>query len=1765
MATTQSDLRARLLGLPVTTPVIDETDPTSLRARLLAPGRSPSTALAQPFPIGTGAAFMAGVGEGLTDFLTIAGMDYEGVKPVTGGEKFVKGVGHLAGLIGAFVPFSYGTGFAMRGLGLAKGANAMNPAVFKFAQTTTAFGLQEFGAGETPKEGVKRGLMGAAFAGGIEGFVLAKRLKSAAKLPMPTSGVGSEAAAAGAEYVVHPDLVTLYRDLNIFGTDDVQKIVDKLVLLGDETAGFQEAAAALGQLYAPNGLTIVSALTDPARFARFIQKENPWTKFYFRNTGGKIGALTEAESKRWVATDGVPGTHEVLMHDTRYVTRLERVAGRDPRLKETLKFLGTGEAIPLTDAYKLLLTDVPGEMLPTPQLFRLGKGSKRAAEQLGKGVRGRTVFEHNSSSGEIELLMEIGGGPFSELSTLAHEYSHAFTSVWDNVTGQRRTSTLREVFGEIAPAEAGARTGESMTVAHGHPLVKALKQAQEEVLIFGYMTEQKMSLSLAKKTAKAFREKKRDYFNRDEELTSWFFELMLLDPKKARGLAPQAVNVLAKRITDDSPKLMRLMSRKGNGFSEAMGLRWAEDRAGKKVWSVLAPLRFTEKQIRNWKAYGLIDGMEVRYGTAQETHVVLKTVAGTGRDKALNRVQLQNARTGAKFTVDRSKVTRPTYPRMALQSKLVGDHLSTLMKKSQGWMGFVRGNADGSFQRGVVDLAKFARAESFVKYMQRHQAEILKGGKISSIKDMRNAVMEHVRTSGKEGLVLEEGGIVTEIFPVSQKSIRMGERLSASTGLTVDNIGVIPSAQGGSDIVRIVPSYRNRVTSILRENGAPEREIDWFIDISKRTEQKQYKGILEDEIIQAHERALEIANNKVREEQLTSVYGIQINPLGHKAAEVGARIDETMTGALRITADDGSVIAKVGTEREAEALLNKIGPDDALPHLDDGKPATTESFGPGLGGPVDKAGSSIPADWEATQFDLGTRRKWLHGWRTGIGKIITPMGSVFRSIEALGKGPAFTKIFEPTQLALKQLDNWIAAKKWDALGKQSIIDAAELVDRAVAKMLPERRRLAVLLDEHMTREQIAAPGGFFERGASSHELGVVDVILNKGSLGGGRFADEVLKYVQLNQLIDQGVGNATKMRTLVLPEIEARIAKGQYDPKFQEVVDMIKTTALEAETREATIASMALSADEKAMLEYVNKLLVQHANPKEEFNILMIARLAGAQGEKEGGIKAFTQAHGFTQKELGMVRDRAQILDAVFEGEGLNRTMLMKGNMPMLRKANELGLHIDNKIFQTEEMEGMRQWIGSRLKSGGINPHDFEPYVSMMRHVQNVGARKYLDPIWKDTMEWAATIKAKDPRLGRVVDEYMEEIRGIGHDSFQRLNLAINQMYGAITGGKQLPADVGERWVNTMLKFGYQASIPFRPALVMRNAFQMQLSLPYLGPEAWRKGFIQSMKDEGFSKAVAGFAIDPNAYPLASSREAFGVANQGKFFAFMSEKYSPELAESLVKAGHGWDDFMRKGLDWYRSPDDLGRSVAYLGTIEKFAPAFAKYEAETVAGHSLAAMEKLKGTMRSSWFGEVVDAEFERLILAGDHNGAASFLGRQLADKTHFLYGHANHPSGWRTVAGRLFGQFGTFPAQYLDYALDAASTQTLKEAIGFWAYNGVMNAGVVAAGSAVGLNLKSWAIMPSLQYTGGPYADMALSMINMVGGSDMEQRMARRNLMLFFPFEVDWDDRAIRFENLESAFVPLSYALGDWEDAFGQNDLFKGLMTGLGFQYIKK
>ena len=206
------------------------------------------------------------------------------------------------------------------------------------------------------------------------------------------------------------------------------------------------------------------------------------------------------------------------------------------------------------------------------------------------------------------------------------------------------------------------------------------------------------------------------------------------------------------------------------------------------------------------------------------------------------------------------------------------------------------------------------------------------------------------------------------------------------------------------------------------------------------------------------------------------------------------------------------------------------------------------------------------------------------------------------------------------------------------------------------------------------------------------------------------------------------------------------------------------------------------------------------------------------------------------------------------------------------------------------------------------------------------------------------------------------------------------------------------------------------------------------------------------------------------------------------------------------------------------------------------------------ALEVLKRDGKVKTFDETVEAKFEALIRQDRFQEAEDFIGVELANKVFFLYGDANHPPGWGGVTGKLFGQFGTFPVQYLAQVTESLTRGTVKDRAEFLVVHSAINLGIISAGAKLfDADLTSWAFLPSLTYTGGPYADVLINMVGAIGGGDAERAIALRNLQLKLP---SW--------NSPSIFIPGSYFIGDVFRGFEEDSFVKGVFRASGIRFLE-
>jgi len=825
-------------------------------------------------------------------------------------------------------------------------------------------------------------------------------------------------------------------------------------------------------------------------------------------------------------------------------------------------------------------------------------------------------------------------------------------------------------------------------------------------------------------------------------------------------------------------------------------------------------------------------------------------------------------------------------------------------------------------------------------------------------------------------------------------------------------------------------------------------------------------------------------------------------------------------------------VATLNTVEELRTFLTGLAPK-VMPDLDGALPTAFN-------------GTAANASPLRIQDQLTGVRKFLALAQVGPGAIITPIKQIAQNVEKLGRGKAFTQVYETTQKAMRLVDESLARTKRAVLGGKSYQDALHGLNNAVLKLEPEQQRLITLLGEAFTKEELERPGVLLAKGMSGEEIGYANIFAELG------VAENLPAYVRLNTVIDKFVTDRKSVVEGLIPQLEVEILEGRLPPENQTFLNALLTFAGKSESWEDVVKDLALPDNEKQAL-----FLLRSVLRRDDLNIPAIYRHSAAPKLEAGfknGREQFIKQRGMKPEAVALADIREKILDEAFvnHAPGFSRAQILGAQLPIFRQFADVGIfaaeagkprNAASKVL--DALEEGRAVLSRRVISGHLNTHELNPHVSAFKHVRNLLMREHYDPVSKTAVDEVNRIAKIDDRMGRIFTDYLHEIEGHPTKSFEALNGAIRTV-GRYVGVK-VDDRFAEKIVNTLSKLAYQASIPFRPALVLRNFTQTAFfTAPVVGPKAWFHGleYVTNPKTmkEAFEAAVKGGAIDPNVVPLFGGTEIFGVET-----ASLTGKLNPKI-QSL---GATMEDLFDKGFSIYRSADDWGRAVAFHSGRKRVKDALGAY----VKDQSEAGLEKFKIASKVKTFDETIEAEFERLVRSDDFEGAANLIGKQLADKTHLLYGHANHPAGWGGVGGRLFGQFGTFPVQYANYVVENLSRGTLKDRAEFAAMHSAINMGVIVAGAEFfDVDLTSWATLPSLKYTGGPYADAFLNLAMAYGGSDAEKNLARSNLAMMFP----------TLEHPQSIFVPGSYFVGDLVDAMQETDLMKILGEGAGLRFLK-
>lgn len=491
----------------------------------------------------------------------------------------------------------------------------------------------------------------------------------------------------------------------------------------------------------------------------------------------------------------------------------------------------------------------------------------------------------------------------------------------------------------------------------------------------------------------------------------------------------------------------------------------------------------------------------------------------------------------------------------------------------------------------------------------------------------------------------------------------------------------------------------------------------------------------------------------------------------------------------------------------------------------------------------------------------------------------------------------------------------------------------------------------------------------------------------------------------------------------------------------------------------------------------------------------------------------------------------------------------------------------DAERFITKDFAGLRQAAGDINRFGGIRnsyPKSFHPmFDEIVNGGLNVNNSNAFGVTWDfihmgERLRWlnpARDIAVKEVHSWRGLKNVAQDdilfaqaqAKGfLEHVVHQRdtqrtyftktIQGTFNKM-NTLLGKDKVDIDNAtiDRWAANMSSWYGGMAMAYRPALAIRNMTQVLLPM-----------------------AKVGYGRGGRALKMV-----YGKDRDKHIGEAMSDLSLPTAGESAVYLGEGSEGFLGRKLfrDVKRLQNTGMKAFRWADRVNN--------RVTTYLMGKLAITEEAPGLLsgKRSWEefmfrtglkgSSKVDQDRIHALLMGverpDIARAAREFGKELVADTQFIYDKVNAPMAFRGTAGRMFGQFGTWPLSFAEFmhqnvagAGDNAWTQKFlgNYAIGKGALTGI--------GLATGIDTSSWNFANPLTFQGGPWFQ-TMRDLTVLGTSqnEFERRQARGLVNRMF---------GVTGTPYTTVFNPLGSVTADMMQALAAESPTEAALLGMGF-----
>ncbi|MHA1592046.1 MAG: hypothetical protein ACTSUP_06220, partial [Candidatus Heimdallarchaeaceae archaeon] len=507
-------------------------------------------------------------------------------------------------------------------------------------------------------------------------------------------------------------------------------------------------------------------------------------------------------------------------------------------------------------------------------------------------------------------------------------------------------------------------------------------------------------------------------------------------------------------------------------------------------------------------------------------------------------------------------------------------------------------------------------------------------------------------------------------------------------------------------------------------------------------------------------------------------------------------------------------------------------------------------------------------------------------------------------------------------------------------------------------------------------------------------------------------------------------------------------------------------------------------------------------------------------------IRTWKSLAELSEKEFNASQSIRKILKEAGEEFGIPIERMITHYAPRIRK---LGITFDQAI-QRKILPEEFEWFAEEQRDGYLMPHEEDIFKVVNAYITR-GARK--KAVGKEIGEFTEMRNQlrKDFKIGKaetiVLDKFIGDVRGWPSDidgvmakTVANFTEAVNKAIDKTTFGlapkrhenvfyekarikgekdlvryeetRRAPGffDIEHAFSNIVdmhLKLSYAGALGAKPMAIIRNMIQPMITvLPIVGGESYAYGLSKALTKSGWNEAKAKGILMDDYMPLPGEIQ-----------------YSPgSLVEQVAYwtlKPYKWSDSMNRCVSYHAMKHNvLKHGERYLDAVDNM-----KHPSEIIG-----LKKKFIQDADIEYFHPaLIRNEVTPLLKARDINGIAERMGRHLSDYTQYVYRKANAPVLMKGNAGKLFGQFGTWPSWYLEHlrsmALRGSKVNRAKR-LAIW---GGVNLAVANIGAgAFGIDLNRYLFLNPLSWSGGLAVSLVSDIHNAFFGQSEYEKAAAVN-----------------------------------------------------------